>query len=1032
MSQSPSPLPGAGTDILLAERNLSEAQVFTMFHNEIIRLVERQTGDTVADVDAAGTVANFGEVGRYFAGPAATNQTLQDSAKDFAQNSCAGQKKVFVLNRVDSDEATLDALVLVRAAHEAPPTHWTVLCLEKAYDGRVNISYANFVFEGAQGIDVVPDQIQAAVAVGVTAAGVQLGSYTHFVTTRQTGADCGYYAVFHAEKMLGFVSGVERDARAFVARQRADLARAAGMVSQPAVSGSVPPQLPRSAPSKTPSVPPRAAFISPAPGAIAGAIPSAPPLAAPVPAPATAPAAAAAAAKVSPSKKEKVPDGPLKTRMARVNKLYEDCGVKDLELGANQQRIYQALVDAKEDDFEELHDKFEAIFAERKTCAKQDKNVRRQQEEIRYAELINGAKPGAYNLKDFIAQHESMIPFEGEGQRWHEDLHGYHRDPGSHTWSFIGGTEKEYQQIINYELPRRWTTMPSISYRNAVFDARGRTLDELRVSDEKVRILLEKGREATPQELKKVRKFSPLLNRVSNVAELAVGSANSLLNYVGRGIISSSSVPHDRRYREYKARERNVLATLAHKLAPSKEIYERMMSRIHEFGDVDDELFNETAMARLSKMVLDLAQESGKLSEEQLKAAEKEFRERDKQFYNDMQKILGWEDKAMMWRYLHVFLILTPIGGFTPIFSEFFNWTDILKDLFGPVFDSSKGLFQGLADVATNSALGPFGKVADVLGVDEIINFVGGLPVISNVGDIFDLLMDNSITTDLFSALGPLLDSPLIPLYVAGLYSLVRFEKEFSHHLEVREFIDKQNKAVEVLANNIAKKMDGQGMEAKVQKFVEDKEKITRQARLEIGCARFLAGAEESLLKLFDEFKFATGSGGAAAESALSQMRQRGEALEERQVLALISKHPKCAEIINKFSMLHACEYDAAALPSDAAARKTSAEKGQEMMNREFIELKAAELGLHAFGKTDAEKLASFTAQLRQQEVSQMMEVVRMNIRSVDKPAVAAAAPALSAGEKMNRPVKTPGMSPLSPRGSPFMSHSPAVAVGVS
>ena len=1057
---------GRPIDPVLPGGNLSEQQVGMLFQTVVAAAVGRLNGRDLVGNDAVAAVAAHGEVNRYFTDPRATNEFIIGEVNSFIRASVAGDKQVLVLNRLDrTTEADLRAAARDGRAHQNPVTHWTVLCLEKNADGSLAVSYADSVRPGVD--NVIPPQISDAVNSAATALGVGVG-FRPFQSVMQTGANCGYYAVWNAMRMLGFERHVEADPEQFVARQRAALMRGEADGGLPDVAPQLPPEPRRAPPSEQvppPLVPPRAT-VPPSAAEIKPAISLAPKTEAPpasaaksTTAATTKPAASSLAPGAKPSvaakdsKKSLVKklslDGPLGRRITRVREdLYRKYKAPALRISEEvYNKIYRDLVDADDDKFEELYAQYEDIFAERKLRVEQYENVLRQQDEIRRGELINSSKPGTYNLKQLIDGHESMLPISGEAPNWEEGKHGYHRDPGSHTWSFLGGTEEEYQRIINDKMPRVWTTMPPTSYRNAVFDAAGgvaggRTLDELRVSDERIRILLEEGREATPKELKKVRKFNPFINRVSNVAESAVGAVNGLVNVVGRGVISESSVPKDRRYREYKEHERRLLATLAHRMAPSKEIYEQMMLRINEFGDLDDELFNETTISRLGDMVLALARDSGKFSEEQLKAAEKELREREKQFYEGLKKIVGWEDRATMLRYLNLCLLLIPVGGFTPILSEFFTWTDFLE-VFGPIFDSSKGFFQGLADVAKSSSLGPIGEAADVLGVDDTINFIGDLPIISIAGDAIDLMMDNSITTNLFSALRPLLGSPLIPLYVAGVYSLVRFEKELTHHLESKKFTEEQKKAIEDLAAGISKKMDGSAMLPKVEEFVKRKGEIEKQVRLQVACARFIAKGDFEALKIFDEFTF--GPDGGSAKHTLSHLSKAGGApIDEKTALKMLLKHPKSAEIIDKFSMLHACGYDLSALPSDEAARKASSEKGKEMIHREAIEKKAAEFDFRPRGATDAERFASLEAQIRQQEIDQMMEIVQMNIRSVDKPVAATAAdsavvpdsaskapPAAPSQDKMNRPVRAPGLSPRGPRGFPLgvASYTPSIAV---
>jgi hypothetical protein len=226
------PLIGQGKDAVFSEGNLTMGQVEGMFQ----RLVMESRPDIQqmkkAGKDAGGYIGrNFGHVVTYSDDPKASNASLRKAVTCFIDGRAPfPQGYRGDMNALDLRIGNNLVLILVRANNlenvgtdnEMPTddvhaTHWTVLNLTRNIGGNITIKYSDSLGQSV-GKDKIPE------AVNNVLKNYEIDSVkcqVNFQSTSQTAADCGYYAVWHALKMV-YVN-VEQDDKKFVRQQRETL-----------------------------------------------------------------------------------------------------------------------------------------------------------------------------------------------------------------------------------------------------------------------------------------------------------------------------------------------------------------------------------------------------------------------------------------------------------------------------------------------------------------------------------------------------------------------------------------------------------------------------------------------------------------------------------------------------------------------------------------------------------------------------------------------------------------------------------------
>lgn len=189
------------------------------------------------------------------------------------------------------------------------------------------------------------------------------------------------------------------------------------------------------------------------------------------------------------------------------------------------------------------------------------------------------------------------------------------------------------------------------------------------------------------------------------------------------------------------------------------EIIKKWRSRLESSDFLDEVMCNEM-IADLSKFIddKDAAKKYQDAAKTSVDAVFKGIKE------NSLKEDEKWKQQLFQ-----LFAIMTPLGAFS-IAGNVFNYLGPIMDLFGPVLGKA-GIAEGIAKVATSKQLGPFGKLAEIMRVDDGIKTVlTKTPILSEVIEIADILTTNKNVQLMGAELAPLATASELPLLlIAGL-----------------------------------------------------------------------------------------------------------------------------------------------------------------------------------------------------------------------------------------------------------------------
>jgi hypothetical protein len=191
------------------------------------------------------------------------------------------------------------------------------------------------------------------------------------------------------------------------------------------------------------------------------------------------------------------------------------------------------------------------------------------------------------------------------------------------------------------------------------------------------------------------------------------------------------------------------------------EIIKKWRARLESSDFLDEVMCNEM-IADLSKFIddKDAAKKYQDAAKTSVDAVFKGIKE------NSLKEDEKWKQQLFQ-----LFAIMTPLGAFS-IAGNVFNYLGPIMDLFGPVLGKA-GVAEGISKVATSKQLGPFGKLAEIMRVDDVIKTVlTKTPILSEVIEIADILTTNKNVQLMGAEIAPLATASELPLLlIAGLIS---------------------------------------------------------------------------------------------------------------------------------------------------------------------------------------------------------------------------------------------------------------------
>ncbi len=642
-------------------------------------------------------------------------------------------------------------------------------------------------------------------------------------------------------------------------------------------------------------------------------------------------------------------------------------------------------------------------FTKRKEALKHYINVMRQKKEIEEYEL----NPGKIDVLKAQAQMLDRLPLESNvayrDDRWFPLYQGNGEPNESHLASIIGGTEASRKAIIERDTPIIWTTPPSKLRRNAVFDAVVDVKDELTRADLALKVFFEEGqRSLTEEEIKKHTSRSRIAHAVSNLMEGAAVGAVTTFKKLSRGIASHSQASEDDRYKKFLAARNEMLARMLWKIGPNPESHAAYLKALKLINDElagSSDYMDQATFAKMQNLIADAIKQEGAANEAEVKAFQDKLNDINNEMLEELQKHVNKEDEMWKYRVLQVFLLATPFGAFSAF--NFFDYTGPIANLLAPLFSSSHTLGHGLGEIATSKLLDPFG-LGKMIGVDKAIEWgMENIPVIKQLGQLFDFVTDNEIFQTVGGAAASVLvESPLTQVAIAAAYSGSRLKPELEHHIEQKKTTEEKKKELEAVGEEFSTKQK-ENIEARARSFSDKRFNIQEQAHKEAKLAEFIAQADDAVItKLFgaihfhDSFSFDDLRGRPEPDRSIE--------FSAKNLIERFSKNPQeASQCFTNFAIFEALKEELrkeveeevaksnAGLAPDALKEETkkklqektletfgdgtlSAEKEKELyaahkgkIEREFIIKASQEAGLTSNEKDEKKKIEDLRTQLK-------------------------------------------------------------------
>lgn len=602
-------------------------------------------------------------------------------------------------------------------------------------------------------------------------------------------------------------------------------------------------------------------------------------------------------------------------------------------------------------------------------------NVRRQEHEIRRYEL----KPGQDHVSELADQIKKMVPFKQNSPWWREKFAGYGDRVPFFLSSVAGGSKEAVSWVQNNNRPIIHQSAPSnfdkVMYRNLVMDAKVTSLDEVRVADKRMEMFLDSGRDSmTKDDARKVMKRAgPVAHRVQNLTEAATAGLLAATNAAGKGILSHSKASEDDRYKKYLAQKNAMIAQMMWTLGSDSRYgtrYLQALQKINEAMSGSGELLDEARFRQLQEAIdAEILKTEGD-NKKQMEAFNESISTLNTNMLNGLQKHVDNEDDMWKYRMVQVLLILTPLGGLS-LFGGFMSYIEPLANLLGPVFSSGLSFGEGVGSIVTSDVFGPLGDLCEKIHLDEGIAYLlDNVPVLDQFGQVVDGITDNPIAQNLMGAVSPLLSSPLIPLGIAGVYSLFRLDTEVAHYSKVSDFRKEQSKQLERKFEDFHKEVVGDKLKEKIAGFSKIEVDGCRKSSINAQLAEFISKCDnDEISEIFKNLKLKVDKDPSnKVEKTLPELQLAGfDISSPSTILNLLynSSEATRANFVNRFLLFKAVDSEhktSAEVLRDFQDASTSPKvddlikKEQEKVDQQYLFNVAQKGGLITV--SDAEKLA--------------------------------------------------------------------------
>lgn len=278
-------------------------------------------------------------------------------------------------------------------------------------------------------------------------------------------------------------------------------------------------------------------------------------------------------------------------------------------------------------------------------------------------------------------------------------------------------------------------------------------------------------------------------------------------------------------YRERDKHFSNLLWNLNPKQGKSSEVMERcrkLLERSHynDYG-TDNQTENELGLLdaetfrKLTSLISEEMQKLDSKHAEQMKDYNKRINDLNEKVLESAKEQTADSDAMFKWRVLQAALIITPFAGLSIM--------GPITHVFQGVFMNAQGLGHGLASLTTSEYTGPFGTICELLHIPEALEWLFcSMPGVSHAIDLTDTVISSHLMQGMMGGiLLPLASGPLVPIAVAGVYSLFRANSEIAYHVKYGEAFKAHKEAIREEINKIVKEAGAAPSEWQSRQFVD-------------------------------------------------------------------------------------------------------------------------------------------------------------------------------------------------------------------
>ncbi len=498
----------------------------------------------------------------------------------------------------------------------------------------------------------------------------------------------------------------------------------------------------------------------------------------------------------------------------------------------------------------------------------QHANVLRKQAEVKRSQ----ENPGEIDLNTLVPEMKSKMGYGN--RRWlaASDPYGPQYDDMILSQDKIDEIKEDSSSTF-YTKPSTGRSLPFIpSYKRLLHAANKQTSMALADNSRDLNALIETGKPLPPKS-SNAKAAEGVLGAGASMAEQSLNAFHSIFNAAGKGIYSKSDPNQSSYLREYYDKRNKLFSNLLWSLEPGQSKNSKLLQRfkkILEDSENEDGLLDEKSFSELTKIITEEIKKDEGANKEQMTKFNERINDLNKKVLESAKEQTEDSDAMFKWRVLQVALIITPFAGVSIM--------GPITNIFSGVFMNAGGIGQGIASLATSEYTGPFGQLCEWLHLDEVIRWLlCDMPVISDaVGVVDSALSSDLVQGVLEGAIVPLAGSSIVPVAIAGVFSLFRANSEIAYFTKYGDAFKGHEKAIrEELSKIEQEALDRGGLNAK--EFVDKKFNILRDFYYKASLVNYAAEKFQQMKSPAGDDKFFNEIMGPDFVEAVKNYRARGE-----------------------------------------------------------------------------------------------------------------------------------------------------------